>query len=1124
MQCRGCQHANPPEARFCMQCGSQLGLCAGCGGELPAGALFCPACGASQAETREAELTGATKSAAFDSRYPAAPPDGAERRQLTVMFCDVVGSTELSERLDPEDYRDALAAYQRICGETVERYGGWVAQYLGDGLLVYFGYPQAHEDDPARAVDAALQILASLPALNDTLAKGTALFRDRPMQLRLCVHTGPVVVGEMGMGDRLTELALGDTVNLTFRLLDFTKPGEVVFSESTGRLCEGLFRTTEIGAKTLKGISEPVPLFRVDAANDARSRLDVALARGLGELAGRSEELALLTARWNAVKDGRGQGFIVSGEAGMGKSRLIVAFRSQIESEPHGWIECHCSPYGEASAFYPIVGAIEILLGFEPDDSPEERLDKLDASLRATHLDIADVKPLIASLLSLPMQEEYPLPSVSPEVLRKLMLDCIAVWLEAASAVRPTVLVIEDLHWVDPSTLELLELLLERASSASVLLLLTHRPSFQSTWPARGHVSQVAMHRLAREQATVVIENSAKGKKLPPALIDEILARTDGVPLFLEELTRSLLESDMVEEHEDEYVLHGDIEELAAPATLQDSLMARLDRLGSAKATAQLASVLGRDFRHNLLEVVSLLAADALDAAIGKLVEADLLYRAGVAPHASYRFKHALIQDVAYRSLLNRTRHSHHARVAGALEERFPELVEAQSELVARHYEEAQQPEAALPLWERAASRAVDRSAYVEAASHATHAISVLGQLPDSSNRAEQEGRAARELGLQLLRGGAAIATSGQGGSEVKRSYERARELCNVVPDVELVSQALVGLSAYYVTITDLETGHEIGEQLLQIAEDSNQEDVKLAAHVTLGISFCFRGKPVSGMESLERAISLYDPSRHRVGAYVSGQDPGVVARSFSAWAHWLAGFPDQALTRVEEGIKLAAAHEDPFNQAYAMGCSGPLLCLRRNDYETLEQRATETIALCDEHGFPLFLGLGRCSLGWALARRGDEEGILELERGIALFESSASILRTMGVGLYVDALCRVGRSEEATAAARAGLAFPNRAPFWDAELLRLEGESLRLSGASDVEALACFERALEIARQQGARAFALRTSTDIARLLQKQGRGAEARPGLADLYASFDEGHETEDLREAQALLDTLD
>jgi tetratricopeptide (TPR) repeat protein len=688
---------------------------------------------------------------------------------------------------------------------------------------------------------------------------------------------------------------------------------------------------------------------------------------------------------------------------------------------------------------------------------------------------------------------------------------------------RPMVLVVEDLHWVDPSTLELVELLLERASGARVLVILTHRPDFQPTWAARGHISHIAMQRLSREQSSIVIANAAKGKAIPGPLVDEVLARTDGVPLFMEELTRALLESDLVEEREHEYLLKGEIEELAAPATLQDSLMARLDRLGSAKATAQLAAVLGREFGHSLLDAVSPLDAEGLDAAIEKLAEADLLYRAGIPPQASYRFRHALIQDVAYRSLLKRARHVHHAHVAVALEEGFPEIVEAQSELVARHYEEAQKLAAALPLWERAASRAVDRSAYVEAASHATRALSVLSRLPDPEDRVVRDERAAAELGLQLLRGGAVIATRGHGDAEVGRSYERARELCQVVRDVELVSQALVGLSAYYVTIVELETGYELGAQLLQIAERSGEDDVKLAAHLTIGIPLCFRGEPADSMEHLESAISFYDPSRHRVGAYVAGQDPGVVARAFSAWAHWLAGFPDQALARVEEGIALAAEHEDPFSQAFAMGCSGPLYCMRRDDCESLERRAVETIEFCEEYEFPLFLGLGRCSLGWALARRGAEEGIRELERGIALFESSGPILHPLGAGLHADSLCRVGRSDEAAAVVRAALSAPKRAAFWDAELHRLEGEAQRLSGAADEDVLRHYELALETAYQQGARTFTLRACLDIARLRQKQGRGEEALAALTDIHASFDEGHETEDLREAQVLLDAL-
>ena len=1105
--CSQCQRPNPNDARFCEQCGAGMNACSGCGKPLNQNANFCSFCG--QPTTQSVSVSAQSPNPAVDAH------NKAERRQLTVLFCDVVGSTQMSERLDPEEYREVLTTYQHRCETIVNDFGGWIAQYLGDGLLIYFGYPVAHEDDTVRAIDAALQILSALPEMNATLAS------TQSVQLRIGVHTGAVVVGEISPGDRRTELAFGDTVNLTFRLLDHAEPGELVISESARRLSDGLFQVHNIGPKSLKGISAKTLLHKVLAATDARSRLDLAAMSGYGVLAGFQAEIGLLNRSWRRSTQEYGQGFAVSGDAGTGKSRLLLAFKESIQEESHTWVECRCTAYGQGSAFSAVIAAVLQLLGISKDDSASEKFSKLELGIVASGLDPAVAIPPIASMLSLPVSESYSQLAGTPESARQELLECLVNWLETESKKQPVVLVMEDLHWVDPSTLELLELMLERIHSIRCFILMTHRPNFEPTWRRRSYISQINMPRLSDEEAEVIISNAVKGKTLPRKLVDEVIARTDGVPLFLEELTLALIESELVEEREDHYVLLGSISDLQAPETLQGSLMARLDQMGSAKSTAQLAAVLGRECGHDLLEAVSPLGQQELSEATKKLDDADLLYRTGVAPRASYRFKHALTQDVAYRSLLHRTRQNHHARVASVLEAQFPHLVDSEPELVARHYEEALQLEQALLYWENAANRAFERSAYREAIAHADHAIALINLLPDSEDFG-REHRGTRELALQLMLGGAYIAIRGHGHMDVQQSYERARMLCQEVPDAQLVSQALVGLSAYYVTIHELETSHTLANELLAVAQRSDDSDVSVAANLTMGITLWWMGRPTDSMLELEQTIALHNPAKQRLRTYVAGQDPGIIARAFSAWSHWLAGYPDQAMTRVEEGIALAAQRKDYFNLAFALGCANVLYCLRRDDLVALEQRATETISLCEEHGFPIFLTLGRLSLGWVRVHNGDASGLAEIEAGVAMVATSGPIITPIATALYADALCHLGHHAAAVSTVRSALAEQNRGEPWDAELLRLEGQGLYGAGKSTEEALACYQKSLDVAQRQGARGFELRTALSIAELVKESRSNQQPTVDLGAVYALFDEGLNTHDLRAVRHFLES--
>ena len=617
---------------------------------------------------------------------PAEPrPPDAERRQLTVMFCDLVDSTALSGQLDPEDLREVVRAYQATCTAVIQHFDGSIAQYLGDGLLVYFGYPQAHEDDAQRAVRAALGIIEAMGTLN------TRLEQDKSIRLavRLGIHTGLVVVGEMGGGGRQEQLALGETPNVAARIQGLAAPDTVAISEATSRLIQGYFACHDLGPHILRGLAAPVQVYRVLGESGVQSRLEVASARGLTPLVGRGSEVTLLLERWEQVKDGAGQVVLLSGEAGIGKSRLVQALKDQMAQEPHTRIEYRCSPYHQHSAFAPIIAHIERVLAWERDTVPQEKLSKLEEALARHPWPLPEVLPLLAALLSLPLPAPYPPLTLTPERQKQKTLEALLAWLLAETEQQPVLFIVEDLHWVDPSTLEWLSLVVEQSPTARLYGLFTCRPEFASPWPTRTHLTPLTLSRLPRPQAARLVHGVTGGKPLPAEILAQIVAKTDGVPLFVEELTKTVLESGLLREMEGAYELAGPLPPLAIPTTLQDSLMARLDRLATVKAVAQLGATIGRQFGYELLRAVSLLDDATLQQHLRQLVEAELVYQRGVPPQATYLFKHALIQDAAYQSLLKSTRQQYHQRIAQVLAERFPETAETQPELLAHHYTEA---------------------------------------------------------------------------------------------------------------------------------------------------------------------------------------------------------------------------------------------------------------------------------------------------------------------------------------------------------------------------------------------------------------------------------------------------
>ena len=662
-----------------------------------------------QPETsRSVQGTPGTRSAS----PPTTPPrPEAERRQLTVLFCDLVDSTVLAGQIDPEDLREVVRAYQATCAEVIQQFGGYIAQYLGDGLLIYFGYPQAHEDDAQRAVRASLGMLNAMQALNARLEQ------DQGIQLavRLGIHTGLVVVGDIGGAERQEQLALGETPNIAARLQGLAVPDTVVISEATAQLVHGYFVCQALGAQVLKGLAQPLMVYRVLHESGAQTRLDVAATRGLTLLVGREQEVGLLGERWERAAEGMGQVVLLTGEAGIGKSRLVQVLGDQIVGTAATRIECRCSPHTQHSALYPIIAHLERALAFTRNDTPADKLHKLEDALASYAVPLSDMVPLFAALLSLPLPAHYPPLTLTPQRQRQKTLEALLTWLWQETDKHPVLFIVEDLHWVDPSTLEFLNLLVDQSPTARIMVLMTCRPEFTPPWPSRAHLTPLTLTRLPRPQVERMVASVAGAKALPREVVQQIVAKTDGVPLFVEELTKTVLESGLLREHEDHYELTGPLPALAIPATLQDSLMARLDRLSTVKTVAQLGATIGRQFAYDLLQAISPLDEGTLQQGLRQLVEAELLYQRGMPPQATYIFKHALIQDTAYQSLLKSTRQQYHQRLSRCWRDSFPRLVETQPELLAHHYTEAglasrpsaigsrlaSGPASARPMWRR---------------------------------------------------------------------------------------------------------------------------------------------------------------------------------------------------------------------------------------------------------------------------------------------------------------------------------------------------------------------------------------------------------------------------------------
>ena len=1052
---------------------------------------------------------------------PSAPPAETtsaegERRQLTVMFCDLVGSTELSTRLDPEDLRVIIRGFQETCAKVIAQFDGYIAQYLGDGLLVYFGYPRAHENDAERAALSGLGIIEALADFEPKNAK------DIKPAVRVGVATGLVVVGEIIVKGSAKEITgVGETPNIAARLQALAQPNTMVISSATHKLIEAAFTCEDLGELQLKGVAEPIHTWRVvgEAEHEVEER---GVADGV-PLVGRDEEIGLLLRRWAQGKDGHGQAVLISGEAGIGKTALAETVGAQAKKEGFARTTFRFSPYYTNSALYPVIEQIKRQSQWQAGDSPYTKLAKLELMLANYNWATKEVVPLFAALVSLQLPTgRYPPLNLTPQEQKQRTLDALVAWTLEEAERRPIFELWDDLHWADPTTLELLGLLMEQAATASLLIVLTFRPEFIPPWPTRSHMTPITLSRLEPPDIKAMVTRLASGKALPAEVVRHIVEKTDGVPLYVEELTKVILESGLLREETDRYDLTGPLSTVTIPATLQESLMARLDRLPKLREVAQLGAVLGREFEYEMLKAIAPMDEARLQDGLSQLVEAELLYQRGRPPRAKYIFKHALIQDAAYQSLLKRTREQCHRQVADLLESRFPETVETQPELLAHHHTEANSPQTAVGYWLKAGQQAVHRFADREGVGHLEKGLGVLLTLPDTPERARLE------LNLQTSLGPALMATKGYAAPAVGKAYRRARDLCQELKDITQLFPVLWGLWMYHLVRAEHEAAKVLTKQILGVAQLTGDPDLALEAHFAVGLSAFYGGELLTAREHLEQAINAYDPERHRgLASTYGGLDPCVCCLEYVAWTLWLLGYPDQALKRADEAQPLAKRVANLYTQARSLYWDS-LVRQFTGQWDVLRERIEVAISMATEHGFALVLGVGPIMRGWALVTEGRaEEGIKQISQGLERYRATGAGFQLPHLlTSLIEAYKKIEQPEKGlTALAEAqALVESTGERYYEAELQRLKGELLLAQSPDDpAEAETCFHKALEIAGRQHAKSLELRTAMSLARLWQRQGKVGDAHQLLNDVFAWFTEGFDTADLREARALLNEL-
>jgi class 3 adenylate cyclase/tetratricopeptide (TPR) repeat protein len=1040
--------------------------------------------------------------------------DEAERRHLTVMFCDLVGSTALSARLDPEDMWRVIESYHACISEVIGRYEGKIARYMGDGVLVYFGYPRAQEDDAEQAVRAALVLIEAVANLQTNA--------DAVLQVRIGIATGTVVVSELLIGEVSAEQAVvGETPNLAARLQALAEPGTALICPSTRRLSGGHFNYCDLGPVALKGWAEPVAISQVLGTSGVESRFEAMHKAKLPLLFGREEEIELLFRRWSHATRGEGRVVVLNGEPGIGKSHIALALDERLQGEPHITLRYFCSAHHINSALFPFVSQLERAAGFERGDLPTQKLSKLEALLAQSTAEPEHVA-VLANLLALPAGDRYQLEELTPQKRKEKTLTALLAQLDRLAARKPVFIVFEDIHWIDPTSLELLAAIVERVPELCVLLLATARPEFTQPWPSYPHITVMPLTRLGRRDGAALVGRVTGDKTLPKEVMDEILTRTDGVPLFIEELTKTVLESGLLQERDGRYVLERPLPALAIPTTLHASLMARLDRLAPVREVAQIGAVAGRDFHYELVNAVAGLPKERLGVALGQLVHSELIFCRGEIPHAVYTFKHTLVRDAAYTGLLKSRRVQLHAAIANALEQRFPDITQSQPETLAHHLTEAGLIEKAIPYCLQAGKNAALRSANLEAIAHLRRGIEATEYLPTDQDKDRSE------LDLQLALGPCLIATHGPAASEAVTTFTRARELCERLGEPAEYLQVMFWLATVTVVRGELPQALEAVAALLSVAEARGDRPALINAIRGRGMILFFLGRVVEAREAIEHAVEVFSasPETDKMAARAAGQDAGVAMLALLSWVLWVLGDVDGAVKRIAAALERAETAHHAHTHAYAWYYASVLHALR-GEHATAQAYAKRCLAISEQHGFRQWLGLSRAIQGICVAALDSSGGQLD-EVNAALDEYQRAGYQlgiTAQFVLLCPALLLRNGPEAALEVIDRGLSIVNQnnERSFEAELYRLKARALAMHGASDASVESLLDQALQTARSQQAQSLELRAATDLARLWMNRGKRSEALGILEPIFGRIKEGFDTPDVNDAKALLAQL-
>jgi DNA-binding winged helix-turn-helix (wHTH) protein/predicted ATPase len=1041
----------------------------------------------------------------------------AERRQLTVLSCDFAGVRELATRLDPEELRGVIGACQACCAQVAARWDGTVAQFAEDRATIHFSYPQAHEDDAERAVCAGLDLLARITRLESGPTNS--------LSARIGMATGLVVVGGHAVGESPEVVAVGEAPMLAAALRAVAPLGGVIIAASTKALLGELFEYEAVGPFALDGFPNPIAAWRVTGQREIASRFEALRAGDLTALVGREEESELLLRRWSRAKSGAGQVVLLSGEAGIGKSRLAATLFERVAGESRTRLRYFCSPRHTDSALHPIIDQMERAARLARDDTPQAKLDKLAALLAKTSTSIEDAA-LIAEMLSLPNDGRYPARELTPEQRRQGTLDALISQMQALARQNPVLMIFEDAHWTDPTSLEAFGRLVDRIAALRMLLIVTSRPEFEPPWIGRPHVTALTINRLTESEVDAMIDRVVGNKPIPASVRPDIIARSDGIPLFVEEMTKAVLEAEG--ESAAEHVAAAVASPTpAVPASLHASLMARLDRLGPAKEVAQIGAAIGREFSHALMAAVVRQPETELRSALDRLIAAGLLFRNGAPPHAAYLFKHALVQDAAYGTLLREPRRALHARIADILERQFAEIADNQPELVARHCTEAGLIEKAAALWGKAGQRSLERSALVEAIEQLTHAIDLMATLPATPTLRQ------RHIELQVALISPLLHVKGYATPEAKAAADRARLLIEQVEalgeplkDPLLLFSVLFSLFIINFNAFDGDAMRKLAPQFLALAERQGATAPITIGHSIMGVCLTFTGELVEGQAHFDRALALYDPEAHRPLATRFSVDSKVRTLGFRSPASWFLGYPETALAESEHGLAYARETGQAGNVMFILywTCITETLC---GNYASGEALSGELITLAGQKGSLFWNAMGVSVRGciFALAGRAADAAQV-ITSGLTAYRSLGTTLMVPFYSLCLaTAHADLRQFDDSSRCIGEAITAAETANKWfEAEVYRAAGEiALKPPGPDAAKAQVYFERALAVARAQQTRSWELRAAMSMARLWRDQGKRDAARGLLAPIYGWFTEGFNTLDLKQAKGLLDEL-